>query len=436
MGGSSRRSCAPTGAAQLVLDPALNIAAADRPKVQQAATAWLAWYDSMYSEPAGPADDAWNPPRLEYALSVGTRLSANAQDDMTFSATEIDGPIDWSSFDVNTQASLTTDRRPKLHVARRGHHSGAGELPRGAGAALLGDGRRAHRVRPRAGRSDGSRASDDDRVREQLRQRLVRRAAHAAGGLGHARRLAGRDRYVRRPQSLRPIGDPAICRRRTSRCGSRRTRIRRQSLGADSRHEPLLPAADAQPHASTALRSRTCCSCATRWPIWPGPSSAPSRARSSSRRNATKRPTRCHRIRRPIRTTASAAAVSAVVAGAAELDSAAAGAGAESAAVPNTPGQILSRLKRGAVLQPDGTEKVHDGRGRRPAVPRRTFSSTTRRSRAKARESRVSADWRAGRTARRGCGRRSGTRSDRARARASCSSINCWSRVDGADGLL
>ena len=45
------------GAAQLVLDPALNIATADRPKVQQAAIAWLAWYNSIYSEPAGPADD-------------------------------------------------------------------------------------------------------------------------------------------------------------------------------------------------------------------------------------------------------------------------------------------------------------------------------------------------------------------------------------------
>jgi len=96
------------GPAQLVLDPVLNIALADRPKVQQAATNWLAWYDSMYSEPGGAADDGWNPPRLEYALSVGARLSAIGTDDMTYSASEIDGPIDWSSFDVNTQASLTT----------------------------------------------------------------------------------------------------------------------------------------------------------------------------------------------------------------------------------------------------------------------------------------------------------------------------------------
>ena len=97
-----------TGAAQLVLDPALNIASDDRPQVQQTATTWLAWYDSVCSEPAHPADDAWNPSRLEYAASVGMRLSADAGDDMTFTATEIDGPIDWSSFDLNTQASLTT----------------------------------------------------------------------------------------------------------------------------------------------------------------------------------------------------------------------------------------------------------------------------------------------------------------------------------------
>jgi hypothetical protein len=96
------------GAGQLVVDPALNIATADRPTVQAAATAWLAWYDAMCSEPTAPGDDAWNPPRLEYALSVGARLSALAQDEMTLSASEVGGgPVDWSSFDVNGQASLT-----------------------------------------------------------------------------------------------------------------------------------------------------------------------------------------------------------------------------------------------------------------------------------------------------------------------------------------
>ena len=96
------------GAAQLAADTALNIAVADRPKVQQAATSWLTWYDSMCSEPGGPTDDAWNPPRLEYALAVGAKMSANPGDEMTLSASEIDGPIDWSSFDVTSQALLTT----------------------------------------------------------------------------------------------------------------------------------------------------------------------------------------------------------------------------------------------------------------------------------------------------------------------------------------
>ena len=57
---------------------------------------------------------------------------------------------------------------------------------------------------------------------------------------------------------------------------------------------------------------------------------------------------------------------------------------------PNTPGQILSRLKRGAVLQPDGSKKVHIGAGRGAAVASATSCSTTRRSRARARGSRAS----------------------------------------------
>jgi hypothetical protein len=102
------------GAAQLALDPDLNVSVEDRAEVQVAAAAWIDWYDTMCSEPAGQADDAWTPARLEYALSVGTRLSADARDEMTFSATEVDGPIDWSSFDVDSRLSLTTASDPKV----------------------------------------------------------------------------------------------------------------------------------------------------------------------------------------------------------------------------------------------------------------------------------------------------------------------------------
>jgi hypothetical protein len=102
------------GATRLAADPDLGIADDDRAEVQVTAATWLDWYETMCSEPAGPADDAWNPPRLEYVLSVGTRLSADARDEMTFSATEIDGPIDWSSFDVDTGLSLTPASDQKI----------------------------------------------------------------------------------------------------------------------------------------------------------------------------------------------------------------------------------------------------------------------------------------------------------------------------------
>ena len=88
----------------------------------------------------------------------------------------------------------------------------------------------------------------------------------------------------------------------------------------------------------------------------PGRSSEPSRARRTAgsggaadalacRTICSTRPPRylCHR---PFRRT----------------DSALAGAGPQSAAA-NAPGQILSRLKRGAVLQPDGSKKVHSALG-------------------------------------------------------------------------
>jgi len=95
------------GAAQLVLDPTLNIAPEDRAEVRDAANAWLSWYDSLYSEPTSATDEAWSPSRLEYAVSVGTQLSADPQDEITLSASEIDGaPLDWSNFDVNTISRL------------------------------------------------------------------------------------------------------------------------------------------------------------------------------------------------------------------------------------------------------------------------------------------------------------------------------------------
>jgi hypothetical protein len=92
------RDLAPDGA----LDPALGVASADAASVRQVAAAWLASYDGLFTEPAGPAEDAWTPDRLEYAVSVAARLSPAPGDALTFTATEFGGGrLDWSSFDLD-----------------------------------------------------------------------------------------------------------------------------------------------------------------------------------------------------------------------------------------------------------------------------------------------------------------------------------------------
>jgi hypothetical protein len=97
------------GVAALVADATLNIAATDRAEAGQTATAWLAWYDGLATEPQGAASDAWVPDRMEYAVSVAARLSQNAFDEVTLSATEFDeGRLDWTSFDVNAEINMGT----------------------------------------------------------------------------------------------------------------------------------------------------------------------------------------------------------------------------------------------------------------------------------------------------------------------------------------
>jgi hypothetical protein len=96
------------GAAQLVVDPALKVVAGDRAEVQDVATRWLAWYDSLYSEPT-VNEEAWDPSRLEYSMSVAARLPGTVAEDLTLSAAEVDGSLlDWSSFDRNVTGKLGT----------------------------------------------------------------------------------------------------------------------------------------------------------------------------------------------------------------------------------------------------------------------------------------------------------------------------------------
>jgi hypothetical protein len=101
---------APGGAAALAQDPSLAIAQPDRAKLQQAAEAWLAWYDGLFAEPTGAADNAWDPQRLEYAVSVSASFSAQPLDQVNLTASEIDdGRLDWSSFDCNFEVNMVSN---------------------------------------------------------------------------------------------------------------------------------------------------------------------------------------------------------------------------------------------------------------------------------------------------------------------------------------
>jgi hypothetical protein len=88
------------GAGDAFIDPALQIAPGDVLEVQLTAKRWLDWYQGLIAEP-DVATNAWQPERLEYAVSVAARLSANASDEFTLTAPEVyEGHLDWCDFDL------------------------------------------------------------------------------------------------------------------------------------------------------------------------------------------------------------------------------------------------------------------------------------------------------------------------------------------------
>ncbi|MEO8630219.1 MAG: hypothetical protein ABI612_19300, partial [Betaproteobacteria bacterium] len=95
------------GAAQVAQDSALQIAEGDRAEVQQAAVEWLGYYNTLFSEPGAPTEDAWLPSRMEYAVSVAAGMSADATSEVLLTANEFDdGRLDWSSFDVSFESNI------------------------------------------------------------------------------------------------------------------------------------------------------------------------------------------------------------------------------------------------------------------------------------------------------------------------------------------
>ncbi|MCB1852844.1 MAG: hypothetical protein KDI83_19075 [Gammaproteobacteria bacterium] len=105
------------GVEQLVTDSTLKIAMADRAEVGQTAIRWLAWYDTLFSEPVQVSDDAWNPARMEYAVTVAGQLSEERFDQRPLTASEFyDGHLDWSSFDLDLEVNLGSEQDNRFEV--------------------------------------------------------------------------------------------------------------------------------------------------------------------------------------------------------------------------------------------------------------------------------------------------------------------------------
>ena len=86
-----------------------TLAAADRDRVDTAATAFLEWYASLFREP-GPSstDSSWMPERLEYELAVSAPAP---QQEVLLTAPEFtSGHLDWYSFDTLATGSLSAAR--------------------------------------------------------------------------------------------------------------------------------------------------------------------------------------------------------------------------------------------------------------------------------------------------------------------------------------
>ena len=150
-----------------------------------------------------------DPARMEYAVSVRHASRRDPQRRVNLSATEFDGgDLDWSSFDCDLEVNHRQQRGPYVFGGDETTVPAPVTLSRSAGGAVLGAGGRQHRLRSASGRSDRSGAPDDDRIRQQLRQRLVRRAADAAGRVvTRVDSLVVTDTFGVR-SLLRPIGAP------------------------------------------------------------------------------------------------------------------------------------------------------------------------------------------------------------------------------------
>jgi len=92
-----------TSTGGIVIAPVLQIAPTDLAEVEKTAQLWLQWFETLFSEPEA-VNPSWLPERMEYAFSVGTRLSDGER---VLTAQEyFEGHLDWYAFDANAEVTL------------------------------------------------------------------------------------------------------------------------------------------------------------------------------------------------------------------------------------------------------------------------------------------------------------------------------------------
>lgn len=95
------------GSGGFSLDSRLEVVPSDRAEVEKAAANWLARYTGLFSEPASDARDSWIPERMEYVVSVAAQLTNQPLDGKILTASELyEGGLDWSDFDSDLEVNL------------------------------------------------------------------------------------------------------------------------------------------------------------------------------------------------------------------------------------------------------------------------------------------------------------------------------------------
>ena len=173
----------------------VQVDAGDRQALDDAAEPFVAWFPELILQP--PADDAWQPPRLEYRFACSGPLGQGAQ--VLVAESFEGGHLDWHSVDREPADRRARDGRRRSaadDLARR--RADSRDVRRHAERALLDVRGRSHEPR-RCQRVDhGSRDAAALRVRAGLRQRLVPAALRPAGRVARAGARAERDDGLRR----------------------------------------------------------------------------------------------------------------------------------------------------------------------------------------------------------------------------------------------